>query len=89
MKQTRLDLPGRITLSRRRLVFTDHEVHFECRVTSCSESVLQYENRTLQWAAISSGIGERSQDIYVRISEYAAKNQTRQLDALKAMLGIF
>jgi len=89
-------------LSRRRLVFTEYQVYFECREMHCSEtidaSLESLCNRTgssTVWDKIrvfpQNGVGQYGSDIWQRISEYSARspNLTREEDILNGILGIF
>lgn len=91
-------------LSRRRLVFTEEQMYFECYGMYCCESVhfpLQTMHRKDMQGFKSvfcsekligtfpKGVGTTSIEIVRRIEEYSKLNLTNPLDILKGMLGIF
>lgn len=73
--------------SRRRLVFTDKEVTFECAESHCRETSY---NITTRWEYLLFGrrdIPQRAQ-VYTHIQEYTQREMSRQSDALNALLGV-
>lgn len=89
-------------LSRRRLVFTSHQIYFQSNGMHCFESI----SISLQSLHISSnarfgddmkafrafppaGTGRTAYDIVSRIEEYSKKSLSYNSDAINAMLGIF
>lgn len=88
-------------LSRRLLIFTDHQLYFECRGMHCSEAVVKplsilhtKDKQRLQSVGEPrlfphNGIGEEPWDVATRIMEYSTRELTYDFDALKAMMGIF
>jgi hypothetical protein len=87
--------------SRRRLVFTEQQVYFECNSMHCCESIhippsllsaeLQnnLELRTQHARVFGGGAASSSLGIEHRIVEYSKKTLTHQYDALNGCLGIF
>lgn len=91
-------------LSRRRLIFTDQQVIFECRGMCCHETLdLPYASmHTTQderldskfhysqsrVSAFPQGAGATPREIFERIEEYSRKDLSLQSDRLNAFLGI-
>ncbi|RSM07160.1 hypothetical protein CDV31_008712 [Fusarium ambrosium] len=86
-------------LSRRRLIFTEHEVSYECRGMVARECV-ELPERIHRIAATRYPIHEdarvfsrrghgRGPSIWTQISEYTERHLTHDYDILNAMLGIF
>lgn len=87
-------------LSTRRLVFTDHQVYFQCNRMDCCEAIAK-SLRSL-YAADSkkmktgnhagyfaiNGIGQEPFDVWGRISEYSKRHLSYDSDALNGMMGI-
>jgi len=92
-------------LSRRRLIFDDSFVFFECCSMSCSEALdipmrnfeFQHMQRTGEPNAKldthrvfpAGGVGEDEADLWDRIEEYSTRELRYGRDALRAMQGIF
>lgn len=91
-------------LSRRRLVFTEEQMYFECYGMSCCESLnfpLEELHKTDMQGFKSEffsgnlvgmfpkGVGATSIEIVRRIEEYSKLNLSKPSDILKGMLGIF
>ena len=92
-------------LSRRRLLFTEEQMYFECYGMYCGESVhfpLQAMHRKDMQGfkrdfcseedlvgVFPKGVGNKSVEIVRRIEEYSELNLTNPSDILRAMLGIF
>jgi hypothetical protein len=91
-------------LSRRRLVFAEEQIYFECYGMYCWESVhfpLQTMHRKDMQGFKSvfcadnmigmfpKGVGTRSTDIIQRIEKYSKLSLTNPSDILRGMLGIF
>ncbi|KAF2812838.1 HET-domain-containing protein, partial [Mytilinidion resinicola] len=88
-------------LSRRLLIFTDHQVFYECRGTNCCESVekplqslhTKDGQRLREFGEERlfphNGLGKYPWDVATRIAEYSARTLSYDSDALEAMLGIF
>lgn len=91
-------------LSRRRLVFTEEQVYFECHGMYCCESLkfpLEYMHRKDKQGftksfcvdgrvgAFPRGIGKTNVEIVRRIEEYTKRTLSNSEDILNAMLGIF
>ena len=91
-------------LSRRRLVFTEEQMYFECYGMYCCESV-QFPLQTMHREDMQGfksvfcskrmigifpkGVGTTSIDIVRRIEEYSKLKLTNPSDILRGMLGIF
>jgi Heterokaryon incompatibility protein (HET) len=91
--------------SRRRLIFDDSFVFFECQSMSCSEALdVPVENFEFQrtrsdgGAGVETsyhrffptgGVGNHENDLWDRIEQYSTRKLTNGSDALNAMLGIF
>jgi hypothetical protein len=91
-------------LSRRRLVFAEEQMYFECYGMYCYESV-HFPLQTLHRKDMQSfksvfcsekligifpkGVGTTSIEIVQRIEEYSGLNLTNPSDILRGMLGIF
>jgi len=91
-------------LSRRRLVFTEEQMYFECYGMYCCESLkfpLEYMHRKDKQGfkksfcedglvgAFPKGIGTTNLEIVRRIEEYTKRMLTNSDDILNGMLGIF
>jgi hypothetical protein len=91
-------------LSRRRLVFTEEQMYFECHGMYCCESLnfpLEYMHRKDKQGfkksfcengrvgAFPKGIGSRNLEIVRRIEEYTKRTLRNSDDILNGMLGIF
>ncbi|KAH8665212.1 heterokaryon incompatibility protein-domain-containing protein, partial [Tricladium varicosporioides] len=91
-------------LSRRRLVFTEEQMYFECYGMYCCESV-HFPLRTMHRKDMQGfkrvfcsenligifpkGVGTKSIEIVRRIEEYSKLNLSNSSDILRGMLGIF
>jgi hypothetical protein len=79
-------------LSRRRLVFTDRQVYFQCRLGHRIEG-LDFANRVGSTRALRAfperGIGFRTVEIYDRLEEYYGRKLSFNADILNAFSGIF
>jgi Heterokaryon incompatibility protein (HET) len=79
-------------LSRRRLIFTDQQVYYECRSKHYTEARLAHlPFRTSQYGRdvfLSNGIGNSPRDIITCIGEYSRKSLTNDSDILNGILGI-
>jgi hypothetical protein len=83
-------------LSRRRLIFTDQQVYYECYSAYYAEARLAHlPFRTSHYDGThgpgifpSSGIGKTPWDIIRRIEEYSGKSLTKDSDILNGILGI-
>ncbi len=91
-------------LSRRRLVFTEEQMYFECHGMYCCESLklpLEYMHRKDKQGfkksfcenglvgAFPKGIGSTNLEIVRRIEEYTKRKLSDPNDILNGMLGIF
>jgi Heterokaryon incompatibility protein (HET) len=91
-------------LSRRRLVFTEEQVYFECPGMFCNEVLnVRLENlhtlnkrrfRARYTRGIDTGlfpkqIGSEPLEVFRRIEEYSTRSLTNQSDILMGILGIF
>ena len=91
-------------LSRRRLVFTQEQMYFECHGMYCCESLkfpLEYMHRNDKQGfkkrfcndglvgAFPKGIGSTNFEIVSRIEEYTNRTLTNPNDILNGILGIF
>ena len=92
-------------LSRRRLIFTEHEVSFECnkllareaialpmRIYRMSARISPTRLHPGSWSFPRSGIGSSRSSIsdwFTRLQEYTSRSLKYEYDALNAMLGIF
>ncbi|KAH3942566.1 hypothetical protein HBH70_195420 [Parastagonospora nodorum] len=79
-------------LSRRRLVFTDRQVYFQCCLGHRMEGVQlpNFMELPLKTRAFpESGIGIRAVEIYDRLEEYYARKLSFDIDILNALSGIF
>lgn len=91
-------------LSRRRLVFTEEQMYFECHGLYCCESLkfpLEYMHRKDKQGfkksffndgfvgAFPRGVGVTNLEIVHRIEEYTKRTLTDSNDILNGMLGIF
>ncbi|PVH94230.1 HET-domain-containing protein [Periconia macrospinosa] len=87
-------------LSRRRLIFTEHQVYFQCNAMHCVESMNlpleqiheESKQRMLDTFRIGMvfplrGIGGVPEDIGDRINEYLRRSLTKQKDILDAFKG--
>jgi hypothetical protein len=90
-------------LSRRRLIFTDQQIYFECYGMCCCEALnlplrdLHTESRgrfeSLSWGdsnlgLFPKGIGSSGLDVIDRIEEYTEKSLTYPSDILNGILGV-
>ena len=82
-------------LSRRRLLFTDQQVSFECHNVSRTEARLahlpaqKFFDRKIQGRILPpKGIGEMPQNVLQCIEEYSHKSLTKDSDILNGILGI-
>lgn len=90
-------------LSRRRLVFTDRQVYYECYSMFCCEALnfplqgllANFQNPFKkpflpdgQIGVFPKGIGSREKDIVDRIGEYSKKSLTNPSDILNGILGV-
>ena len=85
-------------LSRRRLVFTDHQVYYECYGMHCYEvidfPVLDLHIKSLQRfrrnhaGIFPEGVGKHPWDMLARISEYSTRSFSYPSDALNGALGV-
>jgi hypothetical protein len=87
-------------LSRRRLVFTDHQVYFQCYVMHTSESIeiplaLLHGRDSRKFGMWNKpgvfpvkGIGQKPHDIWDRIAEYSERQLSYESDILDGILGI-
>jgi Heterokaryon incompatibility protein (HET) len=79
-------------LSRRRLIFTDQQVYYECRSEYYTEACLDHLlfGNPHHWSSVfpSSGIGKTPWDIITRIEEYSRRSLTNDSDILNGILGI-
>jgi Heterokaryon incompatibility protein (HET) len=86
-------------LARRRLLFTESQVYFQCTAMHCEESVhvpiaslhvesLERFRNEFTGLFPRDGIGESSEDILKRIREYVPRRLSYVSDALRAFLGI-
>ncbi|OCK86400.1 HET-domain-containing protein [Lepidopterella palustris CBS 459.81] len=84
----------------RRLIFTEHQVYFECNNMHCYESVNtpleafhtndQRRFRTcVRHGLFRGGFGKRCWPLTSHIQKYSEKSLTYQSDILRGMLGIF
>jgi hypothetical protein len=81
-------------LSRRRLVFTDSQVYFQCLRMHCTEGI--EHSHTLVYGALRDdmrafprrGIGHQAPDIYNRLKEYYKRQLSFNADILNAVSGI-
>jgi hypothetical protein len=89
-------------LSKRRLVFTESQVYFQCWNMHCCESTplwleeahtkgLKRFKESVHTLRVfpSKGIGKTGKEIGARIQEYIRRNLSQDSDALNAFLGIF
>lgn len=89
-------------LSRRRLVFTDHQVYLQCFVMHISESidiplaVLHKRRQGREWGAWNKpgafpieGVGSSAPEIWQRIAEYSARKLSYESDILNGIHGVF
>ncbi|KAF2175160.1 HET-domain-containing protein, partial [Zopfia rhizophila CBS 207.26] len=85
-------------LSRRRLIFTEHEISYECRGALFREAIrlpLRIQKQSYNWAnrlqsaSWSFRRSADSSDIFRIISNYTLRRLTYESDILNAMLGIF
>ncbi|KAH8667970.1 heterokaryon incompatibility protein-domain-containing protein [Tricladium varicosporioides] len=87
-------------LSRRRLVFTRHQVYFQCNGMHCCESIikplglLHVKNKQRMKAFngdgpfSAGGLGKYPWQLLDRISEFTGRRLSYESDSLNAMLGI-
>jgi len=87
-------------LSRRRLVFTDYQVYFQCNGMHCCEAItksldqlhVKSKGRMKAWNGDgpfpAGGLGRHPWEVLDRISEFTARKLTYQSDVLNAMCGI-
>ncbi|KAK3401100.1 heterokaryon incompatibility protein-domain-containing protein [Sordaria brevicollis] len=88
-------------LSKRRLVFTDHHVYFECQDTFTSDDIrlppgvllrAQWEPCNIPFPFPSLGSGDMEDDykqIWATITDYSNRELTYNCDALDAIAGVF
>ena len=91
-------------LSRRRLIFTQEQVLFECRLMDCQEALHvplddvhakdgEHYKNNFRGSNLrlfpSNGLGNFSVDIVDRINEYTCRCLSYPTDAINGMLGIF
>jgi len=88
-------------LSRRRLVFTEYQVYFQCNGMHCCESILKplgllhvkNKQRMKAWNGdgpfSAGGLGKHHWELLDRISEFTRRRLTYESDILNAMSGIF
>jgi hypothetical protein len=80
-------------LSRRRLVFTDTQVYFQCRSEHYLEGLATARCRpdfTQNLRAFPRrGVGSESREVYDRLEEYYRRNVSYDTDIINAFLGIF
>ncbi|KAF4947092.1 hypothetical protein FGADI_10722 [Fusarium gaditjirri] len=103
MDDAGMDLPGRATLSRRRIFFSETEMSFECRnlvareamrIPPRVEKLMSHRERRLMapsWTYGQSKIISRdkgSEDLFERLEEYTRRKLSYHSDALNGMLGI-
>lgn len=87
-------------LSRRRLIFTDHQVYFECRAMHCCEAITvpleaihtqnkqQCKNSILPGLFPHNIVGQFPDEIFQRINEYSQRELRYESDRLNAILGV-
>ena len=81
-------------LSRRRLIFTDQQVYYECHSNYYAEArlaKLPFETSRyngIHRPGISNGIGKTAWEIIQHIEEYSLKSLTKDSDILNGILGI-
>lgn len=89
-------------MSRRRLVFTEHQVYFECMSMNCQDSIVKplkfLHTRDLQTFIYtchrlrvfpSVGVGNKAAAILDCIREHSKRFLTYDSDALSAFMGMF
>ncbi|KAH7108698.1 heterokaryon incompatibility protein-domain-containing protein, partial [Dendryphion nanum] len=86
-------------LCRRKLVFTETQVYFQCKSMHCCEAtpINVEETHTAGWkgrkythrAFPERGIGKTGSEIVDRVQEYIKRTLTNESDALVAFLGVF
>ncbi|RYP62334.1 hypothetical protein DL771_009773 [Monosporascus sp. 5C6A] len=80
-------------LSRRRLLFTESQVYFQCMKMHCWEGLAAppaaLQHMRFYQVFPEDGIGRSGVDIVKRLNEYASRQLTFESDALNAFLGIF
>jgi hypothetical protein len=87
-------------LSRRRLVFTRHQVYFQCNGMHCCESIdkpldilhVKTQQKMRAWNGdgpfVATGIGSHPWEILHRIAEFSKRELSYDSDVLNAMTGI-
>jgi hypothetical protein len=87
-------------LSRRRLVFTRHQIYFQCNGMHCCESILKpldllhvkSKQRMKAWNGdgpfSAGGLGKYHWELLDRIAEFTGRRLTYESDILNAMSGI-
>ncbi|RYP92705.1 hypothetical protein DL770_001218 [Monosporascus sp. CRB-9-2] len=88
-------------LSRRRLVFTESQVYFQCQSGHYIEKWRDSFEKTQEprysfqddlnghRVFPNQGVGEKTEDIFVRIGEYVQRELSYESDGLNAFLGLF
>ncbi|OIW30198.1 HET-domain-containing protein [Coniochaeta ligniaria NRRL 30616] len=81
-------------LSRRRLVFTESQVYFQCREKDYYERLyvspgIKTSKRSFRRVFPENGIGQEAGDIVRRLEDYVPRKLTYDADILNAVLGIF
>jgi len=79
-------------LSRKRLIFTDRQVYFQCRLGLCTEGLTlpgSIESTRHLRAFPERGIVFRTVEIYDRLEEYYGRKLSFDTDVLNAFSGIF
>jgi hypothetical protein len=88
-------------LSRRRLVFTQYQVYFQCNGMHCCEAIIKpleilhvkNKQRMKAWNGdgpfSAGGLGKHHWELLDRISEFTGRRLTYESDILNAMSGIF
>lgn len=87
-------------LSRRRLVFTRHQIYFQCNGMHCCESIekpldilhVKTQQKLRAWNGdgpfVATGLGSHPWEILHRIAEYSKRELTYESDVLNAVTGI-
>ncbi|EEU41709.1 uncharacterized protein NECHADRAFT_87690 [Fusarium vanettenii 77-13-4] len=81
--------------SRRRLIFTEEQVYFECNATTCLETVsydlhCQTDTTYLGPGGIfNGGLGYGGDELHWRIREYSKRSLSFQSDIINALSGVF
>ncbi|OTA69367.1 hypothetical protein K449DRAFT_92144 [Hypoxylon sp. EC38] len=77
-------------LSRRRLIFTDEQVYFECQTLAREDSYIDNESSVYasnDFIFHRRGFGLRPEEIFTYISEYSRRKLTYEEDYLNGFLG--